>query len=74
MIEHRFAVTHFVRFRFWIDPVAANTADQRIQKVLYLFACTNSCMNPIVYGVFNLKRNKTDRNTVKQFTIIFKSF
>ncbi|CAO1382924.1 unnamed protein product [Diamesa hyperborea] len=48
---------------FWIDPVAANTADQRIQKVLYLFACTNSCMNPIVYGVFNLKRNKTDRNT-----------
>lgn len=72
MIELRFSFDD--NFRFWIDPVAANTADQRIQKVLYLFACTNSCMNPIVYGVFNLKRNKTDRNTVKQFTIIFKSF
>jgi hypothetical protein len=26
--------------------------DERVQKGLFLFACTNSCMNPIVYGYF----------------------
>lgn len=57
-----------------MDPVEAKKADIVLQKSLYLFACTNSCMNPIVYGVFNLKRNKTDRNTVKKFTITFKTF
>ncbi|KAF4527496.1 hypothetical protein B566_EDAN015433 [Ephemera danica] len=29
--------------------------DQRVQKALFLFACTNSCMNPIVYGAFNIR-------------------
>ncbi|CRK87306.1 CLUMA_CG001108, isoform A [Clunio marinus] len=48
---------------FFMDPEEAKKADILLQKSLYLFACTNSCMNPIVYGVFNLKRNKTDRNT-----------
>lgn len=57
-----------------MDPVEAKKADILLQKSLYLFACTNSCMNPIVYGIFNLKRNKTDRNTVKKFTITFKTF
>ncbi|XP_076661102.1 adipokinetic hormone receptor isoform X2 [Halictus rubicundus] len=38
---------------------SAYKVDQRIQKGLFLFACTNSCMNPIVYGVFNIRdRNK----------------
>lgn len=57
-----------------MDPEEAKKADLVLQKSLYLFACTNSCMNPIVYGVFNLKRNKTDRNTVKKFTITFKTY
>ena len=29
-----------------------------MQKILFLFACTNSSMNPIVYGIFNTNRNK----------------
>ncbi|NP_001035354.1 adipokinetic hormone receptor [Apis mellifera] len=45
---------------YWIDRNSAYKIDQRIQKGLFLFACTNSCMNPIVYGAFNIRdRNKT---------------
>ncbi|XP_034196386.1 adipokinetic hormone receptor isoform X2 [Osmia lignaria lignaria] len=45
---------------YWIDRHSAYKVDQRIQKGLFLFACTNSCMNPIVYGAFNIRdRHKT---------------
>lgn len=49
--------------RYWIDRNSAYKIDQRIQKGLFLFACTNSCMNPIVYGAFNIR----DRNKVNLF-------
>ncbi|XP_075216246.1 adipokinetic hormone/corazonin-related peptide receptor variant I-like isoform X2 [Lycorma delicatula] len=39
----------------------ASTVDQKIQKGLYLFACTNSCMNPLVYGAFNIRTRRNDR-------------
>ncbi|XP_043276767.1 gonadotropin-releasing hormone II receptor isoform X2 [Venturia canescens] len=42
---------------YFIDRDTATQLDQRIQKALLLFACTNSCMNPIVYGAFNIRRN-----------------
>ena len=32
--------------------------DQRVQKALFIFACTNSVMDPIVYGFFNLRKAK----------------
>ncbi|XP_031784266.1 adipokinetic hormone receptor isoform X1 [Nasonia vitripennis] len=41
---------------YWIDSVTATKVDLRIQKALFLFACTNSCMNPIVYGAFNIRK------------------
>ncbi|KAL2712038.1 adipokinetic hormone/corazonin-related peptide receptor variant I-like isoform X1 [Vespula squamosa] len=43
---------------YWIDKTSARKVDQRIQKGLFLFACTNSCMNPIVYGIFNIRDRK----------------
>ncbi|XP_035730524.1 gonadotropin-releasing hormone receptor-like isoform X2 [Vespa mandarinia] len=43
---------------YWIDRTSARKVDQRIQKGLFLFACTNSCMNPIVYGIFNIRDRK----------------
>ncbi|XP_014614729.1 PREDICTED: gonadotropin-releasing hormone II receptor-like isoform X1 [Polistes canadensis] len=43
---------------YWIDKTSARKVDQRVQKGLFLFACTNSCMNPIVYGVFNIRDKK----------------
>ncbi|XP_032681188.1 gonadotropin-releasing hormone II receptor-like [Odontomachus brunneus] len=47
---------------YWIDRLSAREVDQRIQKALFLFACTNSCMNPIIYGIFNIRqRNKAPK-------------
>lgn len=48
---------------YWLDASSAYFVDQRVQKGLFLFACTNSCMNPIVYGVYNIKLRK-DRSSV----------
>jgi gonadotropin-releasing hormone receptor len=56
-----------------MDPEAVKYADPVFTKSLYLFACTNSCANPIVYGIFNLKRKRTEKNTVKKFTITFRN-
>jgi hypothetical protein len=48
----------YLRCRYWIDEASAETVDQRVQKGLFLFACTNSCMNPIVYGYFNFRSGR----------------
>lgn len=45
-------------FRYWTDKKSAQQVDLRIQKGLFLFACTNSCMNPIVYGAFNIRARR----------------
>ncbi|KAL0278397.1 UNVERIFIED_CONTAM: hypothetical protein PYX00_000228 [Menopon gallinae] len=44
---------------YWIDSKSAELVDQRIQKGLFLFASANSCMNPIVYGAFNIRSKGT---------------
>ncbi|XP_014205230.1 gonadotropin-releasing hormone II receptor isoform X2 [Copidosoma floridanum] len=47
---------------YWIDQDSAKKVDIRIQKGLFLFACTNSCANPVVYGAFNIRKgNKVTR-------------
>ncbi|KAL0113558.1 hypothetical protein PUN28_012610 [Cardiocondyla obscurior] len=44
---------------YWIDRSSALKVDPRIQRALFFFACTNSSMNPIIYGIFNIRqRNK----------------
>ncbi|XP_056645385.1 adipokinetic hormone/corazonin-related peptide receptor variant I-like isoform X2 [Diorhabda sublineata] len=40
---------------YWYDKESADAVDERIKKGLFLFACTNSCMNPVVYGLFNIR-------------------
>ncbi|XP_054279033.1 adipokinetic hormone/corazonin-related peptide receptor variant I-like [Macrosteles quadrilineatus] len=42
----------------WLFPASAKDVDQRVQRGLFLFACTNSCMNPIVYGAFNIRTRR----------------
>ncbi|XP_055387241.1 adipokinetic hormone/corazonin-related peptide receptor variant I [Condylostylus longicornis] len=56
---------------YWLDRESAMLIDQKIQKGLFLFASTNSCMNPLVYGIFNIRSNKRERtvsfrNTFRQ--------
>ncbi|KAJ0174270.1 hypothetical protein K1T71_010416 [Dendrolimus kikuchii] len=41
---------------YWIDRDSLKNLDQAVQKAMWLFSCTNSCANPIVYGVFNRNR------------------
>ncbi|XP_012227163.1 adipokinetic hormone/corazonin-related peptide receptor variant I isoform X2 [Linepithema humile] len=41
---------------YWIDPSSARHVDRRIQRALFFFACTNSSMNPIIYGIFNIRQ------------------
>lgn len=37
---------------FWADPEQFEQIDYSIRKFLFIFACTNSCANPLIYGVF----------------------
>lgn len=48
----------FCWHRYWVDRDSATQVDQRVQKALFLFACTNSSINPIVYGAFNIRKPK----------------
>lgn len=60
--------------RYWIDKKSAEQVDERIQKCLFLFACTNSCMNPLVYGAFNIRAlRKAVRREVRGRTFTFSS-
>ncbi|XP_034942860.1 gonadotropin-releasing hormone II receptor isoform X1 [Chelonus insularis] len=59
---------HIMSVWYWVDRESASKVDLRIQRILFLFACTNSCMNPIVYGVFNIRRtNKVKIRTSTHF-------
>lgn len=57
---------------YWFDPDSAKKVDQRIQKGLFLFACTNSCMNPIVYGIYNIRKKPNMKNVTNQYQIVWK--
>lgn len=60
--------------RFFVNQEEAGKAHPLLQKALYLFAVFNSCANPVVYGIFNFKRTRNERNnTVKKITITFKN-
>ena len=52
----------FLHFRFLIDRDSFMLMDQRIHNSLFIFACTNSVMDPIVYGFFNLRKAKARTN------------
>lgn len=49
--------------RYWFDRKSAQEVDQRIQKGLFLFACTNSCVNPLIYGLFHFRPRKNSSST-----------
>ncbi|XP_072389103.1 adipokinetic hormone/corazonin-related peptide receptor variant I [Diabrotica undecimpunctata] len=53
---------------YWYDHSSAEALDERIQKALFLFACTNSCMNPVVYGLFNIRRRRRGKVRSRTFT------
>ncbi|GFU94727.1 gonadotropin-releasing hormone II receptor [Trichonephila clavipes] len=52
--------TPYVVMVLWylFDPVSAEKVDSRVQSSLFMFAVSNSCVNPLVYGsyVLNFKQ------------------
>ncbi|GIY71868.1 hypothetical protein CDAR_573411 [Caerostris darwini] len=48
--------TPYVVMVLWylFDPVSAEKVDSRIQSSLFMFAVSNSCVNPLVYGSYVL--------------------
>ncbi|XP_014271665.1 adipokinetic hormone/corazonin-related peptide receptor variant I [Halyomorpha halys] len=56
---------YVMAFWYWVDKDSATKVDQRVQKALFLFACTNSSINPIVYGVFNIRKPKNVSRTTR---------
>ncbi|XKL67539.1 hypothetical protein PGB90_003030 [Kerria lacca] len=44
---------------FHTDEASFKRIDDKLQRGLFLFASTNSCMNPIVYGIFNIRPHRT---------------
>ena len=63
MLSLKWTIHFFSRFAF--DAAAArafNQGNQVVTNTLFIFACTNSVMNPIVYGFFNLRKTKTNKS------------
>ncbi|XP_012161175.1 gonadotropin-releasing hormone receptor isoform X2 [Ceratitis capitata] len=48
---------------FWLDKASAYNVNPLLRKIFFIFACTNSCMNPLVYGVFNIRGKGNNNNT-----------
>lgn len=49
---------------FAIDETTGNKLHPIVRKGLFLFACTNSCLNPIVYGVYNIRNKANSKNVI----------
>ncbi|XP_037960628.1 gonadotropin-releasing hormone receptor [Teleopsis dalmanni] len=47
---------------YWIDKSSVENINPLVPKSLFIFASTNSCMNPIVYGVFNIRSRNNNNN------------
>ncbi|XP_013103205.1 adipokinetic hormone/corazonin-related peptide receptor variant I isoform X2 [Stomoxys calcitrans] len=46
---------YIISMWYWFDKTSVDKISSLVRKGLFIFACTNSCMNPIVYGVFNIR-------------------
>ncbi|KAK7580578.1 hypothetical protein V9T40_001207 [Parthenolecanium corni] len=44
---------------YYLDEKTFAQIDHKVQRALFLFASTNSCMNPIVYGIFNIRTHRS---------------
>ena len=39
---------------YQIEPETASQIDKRVQEILFMFAVSNSCVNPLVYGSYTM--------------------
>ncbi|OXA64610.1 gonadotropin-releasing hormone receptor isoform X2 [Folsomia candida] len=50
---------------YWFDRESAKMVDHRIQKGLFLFACANSCLNPLIYGLFHIRSHQRRKSEMR---------
>ncbi|KAH8238949.1 hypothetical protein KR038_009713 [Drosophila bunnanda] len=47
---------------YWLDKPSVEKVDPLVRKALLIFASTNSCMNPLVYGLYNIRGRMNNNN------------
>ncbi|PVD19849.1 hypothetical protein C0Q70_20342 [Pomacea canaliculata] len=55
---------------YWFDSASATKIDPKIQRGLFLFAVSNSCINPIVYAVGSQAVSSARTTRLDGFNII----
>ncbi|KAH8251379.1 hypothetical protein KR032_010244 [Drosophila birchii] len=47
---------------YWLDKPSVVEVNPLVRKALLIFASTNSCMNPLVYGLYNIRGRMNNNN------------
>ncbi|ALC38778.1 GRHR [Drosophila busckii] len=47
-----------------LDKSSVDKVNSLVRKGLFIFACANSCMNPLVYGLYNIRGRMNNNNNV----------
>ncbi|XP_022222532.2 gonadotropin-releasing hormone receptor isoform X2 [Drosophila obscura] len=45
-----------------LDKTSVDKVNSLVRKALFIFASTNSCMNPLVYGLYNIRGRMNNNN------------
>ncbi|KAM8717461.1 hypothetical protein ACLKA7_004195 [Drosophila subpalustris] len=53
---------YFICMWYSLDKTTAGKVNSLVRKALFIFASTNSCMNPLVYGLYNIRGRMNNNN------------
>ncbi|KAH8329495.1 hypothetical protein KR074_012030 [Drosophila pseudoananassae] len=54
-----------------LDKSSVSQVNSLVRKALFIFASTNSCMNPLVYGLYNIRGRMNNNNNAVGFLFYF---
>lgn len=55
---------YFICMWYSLDKTSVDKVNSLVRKALFIFASTNSCMNPLVYGLYNIRGRMNNNNNV----------
>lgn len=55
---------YFICMWYSWDKSSVGKINSLVRKALFIFASTNSCMNPLVYGLYNIRGRMNNNNNV----------
>lgn len=53
---------YFICMWYSLDKTSVDKVNSLVRKALFIFASTNSCMNPLVYGLYNIRGRMNNNN------------